>query len=115
MSDLIERLRDVEYRFTNAICDDLRKEAADEIERLRRERDAYKDAATARDRNEDALRRELAKTQDQASSLLATNYDLRKERDRLIDDIAYTLVLLEKHGISFEITNDWIKVFRSTP
>ncbi len=60
-------------------------------------------------------RSELAETKDQRSSLLATNYDLRKERDSLIDDLARALVLLEKNGLSIELTNSWIKVFRTTP
>jgi hypothetical protein len=37
------------------------------------------------------LQRELAETQDQRSSLLATNYDLRKERDRMTDGLAEAL------------------------
>ena len=34
-SDIVERLRDLDYRFTNAVCNELRTEAADEIESLR--------------------------------------------------------------------------------
>ena len=34
-TDIVERLRDLDYMFTNAVCDELRTEAADEIENLR--------------------------------------------------------------------------------
>jgi len=34
------------------------------------------------------LEEQLRETQDQRSSLLATNYDIRKERDRLTDELS---------------------------
>lgn len=41
VEQLIERLRDVEYRFTNAVCNDLRIEAADALARLKIRIDGY--------------------------------------------------------------------------
>jgi hypothetical protein len=52
-------------------------------------------------------RSELAETKDQRSSLLATNYDLRKERDRLMDEIAFAIETLKKHDIHLESKNCW--------
>ncbi len=56
--------------------------AVAEIERPRRERDAYKDAATARDRNEDELRREL----DKARGLLTAWADAHAVTQKLIKE-----------------------------
>ena len=64
MTDPVERLRRPQYSpGTKSLAD----EAADEIERLQarcvelgRERDAYRDAATARDFNEDTLKARVA-------------------------------------------------------
>lgn len=52
---------------------------------------------------------ELAETQDQRSSLLATNYDLRKERDRLTDELAEARGLLQRIDECDAITieRDW--------
>ena len=51
-------------------------------------------AANPRDCAAPELKAEIARLRDQNSSLLATNYDLRKERDRMTDELAEARDLL---------------------
>ena len=78
MSDLVERLDTITATVKERV-----EAAADEIERLQASEAALIGHNLALQESVERLERELSETQDQRSSLLATNYDLRKERDSL--------------------------------
>lgn len=52
---------------------------------------------------------------DQNSSLLATNYDLRKERDRMTDEIAALRAVIRKAALNREAAMDWIVLATDEP
>lgn len=84
MIDLVERLRRPQYSpGTQSLTD----EAADTIERLQarcvelgRERDAYRDAATARDFNEDTLKARVADLERELAALAEDDEVTRRLR-----------------------------------